>query len=129
MEKEGWKILLIGDMNIAPQRIDAYPNLRTNPHQHILNRADFNSRFLDAGKMDGFGGVDIWRYIKGEEKKYTYYPRDMVWGTNCDRVDLAIASRTMVEDGDVVGAEIWDTEEERGSSDHVPISVEIRWTK
>ncbi|QDS77567.1 hypothetical protein FKW77_001355 [Venturia effusa] len=140
MSASGYRILIIGDLNIAPQRIDGFPNLRMYPMQHCINRADFNKRFLGKGdgevgedggegREDGEGweGVDIWRHLHGQERKYTYHPRGVEWGSNCDRVDLAIASRSMVENGEVVGAEIWDSEVERGPSDHVPISVDIRF--
>lgn len=32
----------------------------------------------------------------------------------------------MIEEGEIVGAEIWDSEGEQGPSDHCPISVDIR---
>jgi exonuclease III len=128
MESEGWKVVIIGDLNVAPQRIDGFPNLRVWPEQHVINRADFKRRFLDAENDEGLQGVDIWRHLRGEERKYTYHPRGVKWGTSCDRVDLAIASRMMIESGDVLGAEIWDTDQERGPSDHVPLSVDIKLT-
>jgi exonuclease III len=126
MGEQGWKILILGDLNVAPQRIDGFPNLRTWPEQHVINRADFNRQFLDTENEEGFRGVDIWRYLRGKEKKYTYHPRTVKWGTSCDRVDLALASRTMIKSGLVAGAEIWDCDQERGPSDHVPLSVDLR---
>jgi len=128
MEKEGWKILIIGDLNVAPQRIDGFPNLRTWPEQHTTNRADFSHKFLDAENDEGLQGVDVWRHLRGEERKYTYHPRSVKWGSSCDRVDLAIASKALIEDGNIAGAEIWDSEQERGPSDHIPISVDINFT-
>lgn len=129
MQGEGYKILIIGDLNIAPQKIDGYPNLRTYPPQHSINRSDFNTKFLDAENQEGLGGVDVFRYLRGEERRYTYFPRGVEWGASCDRVDLAVASREMVEDDEIVGVEIWDSVVERGPSDHVPISVDIRLGK
>jgi exonuclease III len=126
LEKDGWDVIIIGDLNVAPARIDGYPNLRTFPEQHILNRADFNNRFLDSKNGDGLRAVDVWRALRGQEKKYTWYSRNGPFGNSCDRVDLAIASRRLVEEGGIVGCEIWNTEFERGPSDHVPISVDVR---
>lgn len=73
--------------------------------------------------------MDVFRYLRGEERRYTYFPRGVEWGASCDRVDLAVASREMVEDDEIVGVEIWDSVVERGPSDHVPISVDIRLGK
>ena len=126
LEKDGWDVIIIGDLNVAPARIDGYPNLRTFPEQHMLNRADFNSRFLDPENGDGLRGVDIWRALHGQEKKYTWYSRNGPFGNSCDRVDLAIASRSLIEEERIVGCETWNTEYERGPSDHVPISVTIK---
>jgi hypothetical protein len=44
MEKDGWRVVIAGGMNIAPERIDGYPDLRTFPYQHVLNRG-----FLEGG--------------------------------------------------------------------------------
>jgi exonuclease III len=131
LQAQGWDILIIGDLNVAPTRIDGFPNLRTFPEQHVINRADFNRRFMDVkndGADRGLSGVDVWRELRGQEKKYTYYPRNRPWGTSCDRVDLAIASRRLLDQRRILGCEIWDTELERGPSDHVPISVDIKFS-
>lgn len=126
LEKDGWDIVIIGDLNVAPARIDGHPNLRTFPEQHVINRADFNKRFLDRNNTDGLSGVDIWRELRGNEKKYSYHSRGRAWGSSCDRVDLAIASKRLLEESRLAGCEIWDTEYERGPSDHCPISVNIK---
>jgi exonuclease III len=81
---------------------------------------------LDTGNEDGFKGVDVWRYLRGDERKYTYYPRNREWGSSCDRVDLVVSSNRLVADRGIVDAEIWSTEKERGPSDHVPLSVHVR---
>lgn len=136
-------------MNIAPQRIDGHPNLRTSPHQHVLNRADFNGKFLDPTNVSGLKGVDVWRWLRGGERRYTYHPRGTEWGRSCDRVDLVVAGGSLVglkkggeervgggggEDGSgsvemrkgmIVGMEIHDNEVDRGHSDHVPLSVTL----
>lgn len=132
LEREGWHILLAGDMNVAPSIMDGFPNLRTFPHQHVVNRADFNTRFLNGKKgveEEVFEGVDVWRKIYGDERRYTYYSRGRQWGSSCDRVDYAIVGRSMWDEGLVTGAGILDSEAERGPSDHVPIWVDIRLGK
>jgi exonuclease III len=132
-------VLLIGDMNIAPTALDGHPNLRTSPTQHILNRKDFNDKFLDQENQEGFRGVDVWRFLRGRERKYTYYPRGRQWGSSCDRVDLIIVGPGMVgrvgKDGQgpgegcekdaVVSMEIYDNELDRSHSDHVPMGVTL----
>jgi exonuclease III len=129
LEKDGWDVVIIGDLNIAPARIDGHPNLRTFPEQHSINRADFNKRFCDHKNEHGLQGVDVWRALRGQEKKYTYYGRSRPWGSSCDRVDLVIASSRLLEQNKIAGCEILSTELERGPSDHVPISVDIRFGK
>jgi len=121
---KGISLLLIGDMNVAPSRIDGHPNLRTFPEQHVINRADFNRKFFNA--ENGLKAVDVWRHLRGSERKYTYFPRGKPWASSCDRVDLVISSRKLIDDGHVTWVEIFDDEKERGPSDHVPIAVEIR---
>ncbi|KAF2622377.1 DNase I-like protein [Macroventuria anomochaeta] len=125
-EGNGWDVLLGGDMNVAPDARDGFPKLRMFPMQHVLNRADFHDKLLQGKEgKEGFGGVDVWRRIHGEKRRYTYYSRGREWGTSCDRVDYFIAGRRawdakMIKDGGIL-----DSEAERGSSDHVPIWVDI----
>ncbi|OAL57489.1 DNase I-like protein [Pyrenochaeta sp. DS3sAY3a] len=127
LEKSGWYILLGGDMNVAPDTCDGYPRLRTFPQQHVVNRKDFHEKLLERKKDDavGLNGVDIWRKLHGEERKYTYYSRGRNWGTSCDRVDYFIAGRSTWNDGLIKSCGILDSEAERGPSDHVPIWVDI----
>ncbi|KAJ9667147.1 hypothetical protein H2201_002667 [Coniosporium apollinis] len=124
MEREGWRVVLAGDFNVARSRIDGFPNLREYPRQHCVNRADFNAKFFkDDG---GLRAVDVWRKLKGDKKGYTYYPRGVAWGSSCDRVDYAIVSRKLVEEGGLINTGILDSPAERGPSDHVPLWVEVR---
>lgn len=119
-------------MNVAPSAMDGHPRLRTFPHQHILNRADFNARFLPAEQQgfeeneSVFKGVDVWRKLGGEERRYSYYPRNRPWGTSCDRVDYVIADWSTWNDALVTAAGILDSGFERGPSNHVPIWVDIK---
>lgn len=92
------RVLLIGDMNIAPSHLDGYPQPRTSPDQHVRNRADFNAKFLDPQNTNGFCGVDVWRHLHGAERKYTYFPRRAEWGSSCDRVDLVVAGKGLVSE-------------------------------
>lgn len=125
-EAKEWHVVLIGDMNIAPSPIDGYPNLRVG-YDHVWNRKDFNDKFLSVDcENNGMRGIDTFRHFHGGMRKYTYHgEKAEKWGESCDRVDLGIVSRSLVEGvkGALVGAEIWETVEERGGSDHVPLSV------
>jgi len=122
-EKKSWEVVLVGDMNIAPSAIDGYPGIRLGP-EHVKNRADFNTKFLVPENEDGMRGVDSWRHLKGGKRGYTYHgEKASEWGVSCDRVDLGIVSGGVVDRGALVGAEIWESVEERGGSDHVPLSV------
>lgn len=124
-EAKGWHVVLVGDMNIAPSLIDGFPGLRGGD-EHVRNRKDFSEKFLSNEEDVGMRGVDTYRHFHGGLRKYTYHGEKAErWGESCDRVDLGIVSRTLVEDvsGALVGAEIWESVTERGGSDHVPISV------
>jgi len=124
LEGSGYQVVLAGDINIAPARIDGFPNLRTKPEQHAKNRADFVERFLDSG-TGGLHGVDSFRHLHPNVEKYTYHPRNVDWRTSCNRVDLIIVSRKLVERGVLVEAEILESPGERGPSDHCPHFVAL----
>ncbi|KAF2198409.1 DNase I-like protein [Delitschia confertaspora ATCC 74209] len=136
MEKQGWKVLLTGDMNVAPTPLDGYPKLRTFPYQHCINRADFLSKFFgvpnvkskDADVIEElqFQGVDVWRTMNGEKRGYTWYSRTKPWGASCDRVDYFIAGKSLWDGNFVKGAGILENEAERGVSDHCPIWTEVK---
>jgi exonuclease III len=123
LEEKGWHVLLAGDMNIARIWRDGYPKLRVFPMDHVVNRTDFHDKLLKGN--EGFKGVDVWRELHGEERRYTYFPRGREWGASCDRVDFVVAGRDMVEKGMVRACGIMDSEAERGPSDHVPIWVDV----
>lgn len=125
LEAKGFHVIIIGDMNIAPKRIDGHPHLRTTPVQHVKNRGDFNSKFLDETGW----GVDVFRALHGETRKYTYHPRRGTWGDSCDRVDLVVAGKSLIETRAMVGCGIEDSTEERAHSDHVPLWVGIDMDK
>ena len=128
LERAGRQVVLLGDMNIARARIDGHPNLRTSPLQHVQNRADFNSKFVDDPQ--GMRGIDVFRHLHGDIEKFTYHPRGGSWGHSCDRVDLIIVSRALVDEYHAVtGSDIYDSPQERGHSDHVPLWVSVDVSK
>jgi exonuclease III len=124
LEQEGWEVVLGGDMNVALDERDGYPNLRCAPVAHVVNREDFHERILGKG---GFRGVDVWRELHPKERRYTYFPRGRKWGSSCDRVDYFVAGRGVWERGRVAGCGMLDSEEGRGPSDHVPIWVDVEF--
>lgn len=148
LERRGFNVVMAGDLNIARGRLDGHPNLRTFPRQHCLNRADFNAKFFgnednvraeayltdDGGdkalkelqREARFNGVDIFRALRGKERRYTYHSRSGDdWGSSCDRVDFIVVSKALVDAERVVDTDILDSPQERGTSDHVPISMKV----
>lgn len=144
LEKRGFDVVVAGDLNVARGKLDGHPNLRTWPKQHCTNRADFNTKFFgqdDNVRADAyvgqddvnsggicFQGVDVFRALRGKERKYTYHPRgENEWGSSCDRVDLIIASKSLYENGGIDDTGILDSPQERGTSDHVPLWVKLKF--
>ncbi|KAI0168730.1 Endonuclease/exonuclease/phosphatase [Pestalotiopsis sp. NC0098] len=145
LEAKGFHVIIAGDLNIARCELDGYPNLRTRPHQHVLNRSDFNNKFFrdatidmnrprasysgfekkisSVGNIQGLNAIDTFRHIQGSERRYSYHSRGLPWGSSCDRVDLIIASRSLAPN--IVAAGIYDSPRDRGPSDHCPVWVEI----
>jgi exonuclease III len=122
-QERGFHVLLVGDMNVALDMRDGYPRLRTSPARHVKNRQDFNCKFfLDEA---GMRGIDLFRHIHGDERKYTYYSSQGEWGSSCDRVDHLIGSSSMVERSTIIDADICNTREDAAHSDHVPLWVNI----
>jgi len=117
-------------MNIARSPLDGYPGIRLGA-EHVRNRREWNEMFIWG--EDGMEGIDSWRWINGERRGYSYHgEKAEEWGRSCDRVDLGVVSRGLIGEGNgepkrtqmrLAGAEIWESIEERGGSDHVPISV------
>ncbi|KAE8446294.1 hypothetical protein EG329_012380 [Mollisiaceae sp. DMI_Dod_QoI] len=118
-QSKGWEIVLVGDMNIARTSLDGYPGIRLGA-EHVKNRADFNRKFFED--EDGMHAIDTWRWIHGNKRGYSYHGESAKdWGSSCDRVDLGMVTPGLQKA--LVGAEIYESIEERGGSDHVPISV------
>lgn len=126
-ENNGFNVVLVGDMNIARTPIDGYPGIRLGL-EHVKNRADFNAKFFDDEK--GMRGIDTWRHVRGDKRGFTYHGEPAEeWGRSCDRVDLGIVSRGLVGNGALVDAEIYENVDERGESDHCPLSVVLNKEK
>jgi len=150
LETDGFAVILAGDINIAVAPIDGFPNLRTFPPQHCINRADFKRRFLedetlssngaseeapeqqsDAAEPDrtspgpwGLGMVDTFRHLHPDTSGYTYYPRGRSFGESCDRVDMILVSKSLQDS--LMSAGMHETSAERGTSDHVPLYAKLR---
>ena len=147
-QAEGWDVVIAGDLNISRSHLDSFPAQRMGK-EHMDNRADFERKFISA-QGGGLGMIDAFREIHGEERIYTYRPPGKPWGSGMDRVDLILCSgamrgrydggkdgagtdhgrrqQDMKEQGKgwrLVEADILDTEEERGPSDHVPLYVGV----
>ncbi|KAK5715747.1 hypothetical protein LTR17_016657 [Elasticomyces elasticus] len=132
LEADGIDVVLAGDLNIARTTLDGHPNLRTFPHQHCVNRADFEERFFAEPKVaakgeeifsGGLGMIDTFRFLHPTTRAYSYYPRGKVFGESCDRVDMILVSRLLSKF--VAEAGILETQAERGPSDHVPLYITL----
>jgi exonuclease III len=135
LESDGYQVIIAGDINIAVAKLDGHPNLRVAPHQHVLNRQDFTSRFLSNGKPSkldsvddtatyetssaGLDMADTFRSLHPDKKGYSYYPRGRSFGESCDRVDMILCSRSLEARCTETG--MLATTADRGISDHVPI--------
>ncbi|KAI4164002.1 MAG: hypothetical protein LQ342_002499 [Letrouitia transgressa] len=129
-EEQGWKVCVAGDLNISRGPLDSYPQQRVGK-ENIKNRVHFEKCFMQSNAEGGKLEMrDTFRELKGPEKKYTYRPRGKPWGAGMDRVDLILLSSSKSQDGDLTlkEADILDSEEDRGPSDHTPIYVDLRWS-
>ncbi|KAK8087513.1 hypothetical protein PG994_002487 [Apiospora phragmitis] len=137
----GHHVLLAGTFHVAPDARDAHPKLRNYPIQHLHNRTDFQDKFFGRKLLHkapegaapakgnhtrwqkGLDGIDTFRHVHGDERRYSHHPRGRTWGARCKRVDLIIAAQSL-EDA-IVGAGICDSPRDWGPSDHCPVWVEI----
>ncbi|KPI38919.1 uncharacterized protein AB675_5750 [Cyphellophora attinorum] len=127
LQKKGKPVVLVGDMNVARSRIDGHPNLRTSPHQHVVNRKDFNERFFED--EDGMKGIDLFRHVHGNARKYTWHSTSHAHGSVCDRVDYVIVSRLLTESHAITDTDICDNAADKLHSDHVPIWLDVNIPK
>ena len=116
-EDKGWDVVVAGDMNISRSHIDSFPQLRMG-EEHVRNRADFEEKFIKDLDM-----LDTFRLVHGQQRKFTYRPRNKPWGAGGDRVDMILVTKGLGAQGRIREAGILDSEEERGPSDHVPLFV------
>ena len=117
-EKNGWQVVIAGDINISREPIDSFPQLRLG-EAHVENRADFHKRFMQDLAM-----VDTFRLLHKEERKYSYRPRNKPWGAGGDRVDMILTTKDLRER--ISEADILDSESDRASSDHCPLYLKLR---
>lgn len=106
-------VVMAGDWNVSPTRLDTYPRLRTEA-PHARARAELDERL----RADGF--VDIWRARHRGERAYTWFNR-RARGLDAARVDYVLVSADLV--ARVEAADILDL---LPFSDHAPITVELR---
>lgn len=121
-EKNGWSVVVAGDLNIARSPLDGFPGIRLAP-SHVVNRQDFDGNFMRMPENGGLGMLDAFRQLNGDERKYSYRSRGIPWGSSCDRVDLILISSKA--QGALMEADILDDEVERGPSDHVPLYITL----
>ncbi|KAL9074120.1 MAG: hypothetical protein Q9161_002530 [Pseudevernia consocians] len=118
-EEMGWDVVVAGDVNVARSAGDSCPRLRLG-EEHVRSRADFEEKFIRD-----LGMVDTFRWVQGLRRKFTYRPRNKPWGAGGDRVDVILATKGFKAHCRVREADVLDSEEERGPSDHVPLFVEL----
>ena len=118
-EDSGWDVVVAGDINISRTHIDSFPQLRMG-EEHVRNRADFEEKFIK-----NLGMVDTFRLVHGEQKKFSYRPRNKPWGAGGDRVDMILVTKGFKTQHRMREADILDSEEERGPSDHMPLFVQL----
>ena len=137
LESRGFSVVLAGDMNVARDWRDGTPGIRLGK-EHVVNRWDFERKFFSRAprgeedeiveerreEMPCLEGIDTFREVHGDERRYSYHPPGREWGSSADRVDLIIVSKGLKER--ILEAGILDSELERGSSDHVPILLKLR---
>lgn len=116
-EDKGWDVVVAGDINISRSHIDSFPQLRMG-EEHVWNRVDFEEKFMKDLNM-----LDTFRLLHGQQRKFTYRPRNKPWGAGGDRVDMILVTKGLGAHGRIREAGILDSEEERGPSDHVPLFV------
>ena len=121
-EDRRWDVVIAGDLNIARNPIDGFPGIRLGD-PHVTNRADFNTKFMCPEEAGGLNMTDTYRSLHGEERKYSFRPRGIPWGSSCDRVDMILISHNLSPN--LLEADILDDEAERGPSDHVPLYITL----
>jgi exodeoxyribonuclease-3 len=106
-------VIMAGDWNVSRAADDTHPRLRTE-EPHARARSEFNER-LRATRF-----VDIWRERNPTERAYTWFNR-RARELDAARVDFVLISDQLVPR--VIDARILPR---LPSSDHAPVSIEIR---
>ena len=126
---KGWNVVVAGDINIARAEIDAWPKLRLGA-EHVVNRRDFEEKFMLDKEKNGLGMTDSFRALRGQERKFSWRPTGRIWGHEADRVDLILVDKGLRGDErgerELIEADILDEEAERGESDHVPSYITLQ---
>ncbi|WXB00358.1 exodeoxyribonuclease III [Pendulispora brunnea] len=109
-------VILAGDWNVSPTKLDTYPRLRTE-EPHVRARAALAELLARSGM------VDIYRHLHPEERRYTWFNRRARPGRlDAARVDYILVSEDLVPH--VRSASILDDPRDRGGSDHAPTVVD-----
>jgi exodeoxyribonuclease-3 len=116
LEREGARLVLCGDMNIARDEVDVHPSQR-KPNL-IGQRPDERALFE---QILSHGLVDVQRALAPtDERLYTWWPywrqareRNLGW-----RLDYVIAAASLAQ-----GATACEVRKEIGTSDHAPLVV------
>ncbi|WXA85755.1 exodeoxyribonuclease III [Pendulispora rubella] len=113
-------VILAGDWNVSPTKLDTYPRLRTaEPH--------VKARTALADLLARSGMVDIYRQLHPEERRYTWFSRRARLGQlDAARVDYILVSEDLVSR--VRSATILDDPRYRAGSDHAPTVLELSLT-
>jgi exodeoxyribonuclease-3 len=116
-QARGYRLVVIGDWNVAREQIDAHPRLRSwGPHAQA--RRQLNDELMPALDL-----VDVFRLRHPSARAYTWYSR---WSTALDaaRVDFALVSRALADA--VVDVAIGPRPPPTSLSDHAPLWLTLR---
>ena len=131
LQKQGFEVVVVGDLNVSRTKLDVYPRLRVE-YPHNVARKQFHELFLEGS--DDFSGekeqgselvnlnfVDTFRHFHPTERKYSWFAgggaRDYA------RVDLILVSRSLKDR--VAEAVILDGPRYRFDSDHAPVAISL----
>lgn len=116
--RDGKKIIVLGDFNIAPKNIDIYDPIKHAKTSGFLpEEKEWFESFLDLGFVDTF------RLLHPEEKnRYSWWNQieRARLGNRGWRIDLICITKNLITN--LQSAEIHDEIE---GSDHCPVSIEI----
>ncbi|KAL9112887.1 MAG: hypothetical protein Q9227_002964 [Pyrenula ochraceoflavens] len=111
LRDQGYKVLLIGDFNIALSAKDTYPRLRTE-EPHARARQEFQDLFLK-----NMGMRDVFRDKEPETRVGSWFASAQDWS----RVDYALMDSALAERVKAVRYLV----EKKEKSDHCPMEIEM----